>query len=109
MQPAPTNARIPNASAARNRFGKFVTEMEITLKLDLRRIATNTGECERGVNADVQGRCSAIGARYRGGEKIQKMREALGPGYLVLLPSVAFWRRRRRSQEEDDSAARKST
>src|SRR5580658_262445 len=59
MHPAPMSARAPSASAARIRRGRFVTDMETTLKVDLCRIATNTGECERGVNADVHCRLGA--------------------------------------------------
>jgi len=47
-------AKMPSASTAKIRLAKSVTDMEITLALDLCRIATNTGETQRGVNAEVR-------------------------------------------------------
>jgi carbonic anhydrase len=46
-------AKIPSASATRILLAKFVPDMESVFALDLRGIATNTGEYERGVNAEV--------------------------------------------------------
>jgi len=55
MHPAPMTAKTPSASANRIRVAGFVTGMKITRVLDLCRIATNTGEWPRRVNAEVRG------------------------------------------------------
>jgi hypothetical protein len=65
MHPEPMNANMPSASAARVGLAKFVTDMEIEQALDLCRIATNTGESQRGVNAEI-----AMGRRD--GDSIQE-------------------------------------
>ena len=45
------NANRPSASAARVLLAKFVPHVESVFALDLRRIATNSGEYERSVNS----------------------------------------------------------
>ncbi|MGB8685311.1 MAG: hypothetical protein WCD12_20695 [Candidatus Binatus sp.] len=52
--------------------------MEITLKLDLWLIATNTGEWRHGVNATVEGRCGGIDAHEGGGAIQNRKSERLG-------------------------------
>jgi hypothetical protein len=53
--------------------------MEITLKLDLCRIATNTGEWRHGVNATVEGRCGGIDAHEGGGAIQNRNPSGLAP------------------------------
>src|ERR1700678_1898043 len=85
MHPAPMSARTPSASAARIRRGRFVTDMETTLQVDLCRIATNTGECESGVNA--RGHCR-LGAQCGG--RIQDGRFGAGAHEADAVPASRY-------------------
>ena len=55
------------------RLAKSVTDMGIVLALDLCRIATNTGECWRGVNAEARGVGNYIAAMGRACDSKKKV------------------------------------